>query len=72
MRITLTEYAAKVGKSTSTVRRMVLRGNLPAVKSGGTWLIEEDEPYLDHRFTEPKTRENVKPDVAPESVNDEK
>ena len=72
MRITLTEYAERVGKSTSTIRRMIARGSLPAVKSGGTWLIEEDEPYLDHRFREPKVRKNVKPDVAPESVNDEK
>ena len=69
MRITLTEYAERVGRSTSTIRRMILRGNLQAVKSGGTWLIEEDEPYIDHRFSEPKTREKLAPDVAPNDEN---
>lgn len=49
--ITLTEYAARVGKDTSTVRQKCLRGNLPgAVKIGRDWLIPADAPYPDKRI----------------------
>lgn len=47
--ITLAEYAKRRGLAHSTVRRKVLRGNLNATKSGKIWLIDEDEPYIDHR-----------------------
>ena len=50
--ITLAEYAKRHGLAHSTVRRKVLRGNLKAQKSGKIWLIDEDEPYIDHRTKE--------------------
>lgn len=50
MFVTLTEYARKVGRDANTVRKMAIRGGFTtARKSGGTWLIDEDEPYPDRR-----------------------
>lgn len=47
--ITLKEYAERIGRDPATVRQKVLRGKLKAVKIGRDWLIDEDEPYIDHR-----------------------
>ena len=48
--IPLPEYAAKVGRGCSAVRRKCLRGTLPgAVKIGRDWLIPENAPYPDNR-----------------------
>ncbi len=50
--ITLSEYAKRHGKNLANCRQKVSRGSLKAVKSGGTWLIDENEPYEDHRTRE--------------------
>lgn len=47
--ITVAEYARRIGKIHQNVLQKIYRGNLPAKKVGGTWLIEEDEPYIDGR-----------------------
>lgn len=47
--ISLTEYAALHKVNPSSVRRKILRGNLPAKKIGRNWLIEKEQPYTDHR-----------------------
>jgi hypothetical protein len=51
MLVTLKEYAAKVGRSPVTIRQRCQRGTLPATKVGRDWLIEEDEPFVDKRFS---------------------
>lgn len=55
MLIPLAEYARRLGKTHQTVRQKVTRGNLKAQKIGKTWMIEEDEPYDDLRWS--KNRE---------------
>ena len=47
--ITVVEYAQRIGKDHRVVRQKIKRGKLEAVKCGGTWLIEEDTPYIDCR-----------------------
>lgn len=49
--ITLSEYAERHGKNLANCRQKIARGSLNAVKSGGIWLIDENEPYEDHRAT---------------------
>ena len=50
MLISLTEYAAKNKKSDSAARRMALRGSSgTARKIGRDWLIDDAEPWPDHR-----------------------
>lgn len=61
MFIALTEYASRNGKDVSAVRKMAIRGGFKtARKSGGTWLIDEAEPYPDHRVKSGKYKK--KPD----------
>jgi len=49
--ITLTEYAARIGKAPCSVRQKCQRGTLPgAVKIGRDWLIPADAPYADSRI----------------------
>lgn len=51
MLISLTEYAAKNGKSESAARRMALRGSFQtARKIGRNWVIEDTEIWPDHRI----------------------
>lgn len=47
--ISLTEYAKLHNVDTSSVRRKILRGNLPAQKIGRNWAIDKNQPYTDHR-----------------------
>lgn len=47
--IPLTEYADLHGVDQSSVRRKILRGNLPAKKMGRNWFIDKNQPYTDHR-----------------------
>ena len=47
--ISLPEYAKLVGKQEATVRQKVLRDKLKAIKIGRNWLIDKNEPYIDHR-----------------------
>lgn len=51
MLITLKDYAAKVGRCESAIRRKILRGTLHAEKIGRDWLIDENTPYEDGRIT---------------------
>lgn len=49
--LSVSEYAAKVGKVPSAIRHKIRRGNLPeAVKMGRDWFIPVDTPYDDKRF----------------------
>lgn len=53
--ISLPEYADKVGRNTSVVRRKCIAGRIPgAVKIGRNWLIPKDAPYEDYRVTSNK------------------
>ncbi len=50
MMIPLTEYAEAHGKSQATARQMALRGGFKtAQKIGRDWMIDNEEPYPDHR-----------------------
>lgn len=48
-KITLAEYAQRIGKPRSTVYRKYQNGHLKAEKMGRDIWIEEDEPYVDAR-----------------------
>lgn len=51
MLIALTEYAARHGKDTSSARHMALRGSFQtARKIGRNWVIDDAEPWPDHRI----------------------
>lgn len=53
--ITLREYARRLGKDPSGLSRRAQNGGFEtAVKIGGVWLIDEDEPYIDRRITSGK------------------
>lgn len=48
--LSVREYAARVGKEESSVKKKCQRGTLPgAVKIGRDWLIPADAPYPDAR-----------------------
>ena len=48
--LTLSEYAAQIGRDPDSVRDKCLRGNVPgAVKLGRNWFIPKDAPYDDKR-----------------------
>lgn len=50
MLISLVEYAKRHGRNPATVRQMALRGGFKtARKIGRNWVIEDSEPYPDHR-----------------------
>ena len=49
MLLSVTEYAAKVGRTRSAILYKIQRGALPAVRVGRVWCIESDTPYTDHR-----------------------
>lgn len=54
MRVSLAEYAALHGKAPVTVRQMIQRGNLKtAEKIGGSWTVDDGEPYPDNRLRRP-------------------
>ena len=42
--LSVTEYAAKVGKEVSSIRRMLIAGKLPGIKVGSQWIIPADAP----------------------------
>lgn len=49
--ITLIEYARRHGKTRATAQQRAVRGSFQtAHKVGGTWLIDEDEPWIDGRI----------------------
>lgn len=50
--ISLKEYANKYGIDPSTARQRALRGAFrTAHKVGRDWVIDEDEPLVDHRYS---------------------
>lgn len=51
--ISLAEYAKMHGVAPDTVRQKVLRGNLKATKIGRNWVVDKEEPYVDHRRKDP-------------------
>lgn len=40
--LSVTEYAAKVGREVSGIRRMLIAGKLPGIKVGSQWIIPAD------------------------------
>lgn len=42
--ISLGEYAVRGGSNRDNIRQKILRGTLPAVKSGGKWFLPENTP----------------------------
>lgn len=48
--ISVSEFAAKFGKDTGNVRRLIQQGRIPAQKIGSQWVIPSDaEPPEDKR-----------------------
>ena len=48
--LTISQYAARIGKAPRSVRQKCQAGTLPgAVKVGRDWLIPADAPYPDER-----------------------
>lgn len=55
--IALKDYAAMHGRAHNSARRMAERGSFDtAVKIAGVWLIDDKEPYPDHRRKEQKRK----------------
>lgn len=42
--LSVTEYAALVGRDGSVIRRMLIAGKLPGEKIGSQWVIPADTP----------------------------
>ena len=62
MLISLPEYAARHGKDPSSARRMAMRGSFQtAQKIGRNWVIEDTEPWPDHRVKTGKYKNWRKP-----------
>lgn len=50
--IPIAEYARRLEKGPDSARRIARTGGFKtAVKVGNTWLIDEDEPWVDRRVT---------------------
>ena len=50
--ISLAEYAATHGIDHNTARKRAARGAYEtAIKIGRNWLIDKNEPHVDHRIT---------------------
>jgi ribosomal protein S24E len=58
--ISVTEYAKKVGKDGSRIRRKIYNGSLPAMQIGGVWIIDENTPYTDERKNKAKKEDKRK------------
>ena len=57
--LSVTEYAAKVGREVSAVRRMLISGRLPGMKIGNQWIIAADTPLpADNRIKSGKYVKN--------------
>lgn len=42
--LSVTEYARKMGRDVSCIRRMLIAGKLPGIKVGNQWVIPADAP----------------------------
>lgn len=42
--LSVSEYAAKTGKDSGNLRKLIAQGRLPAQKIGHQWVIDEDTP----------------------------
>ena len=47
--LSVTEYAAKVGRDGAGIRRMLIAGRLPGKKVGNQWVIPADAPFPEDR-----------------------
>ena len=62
MLISLAEYAARNNRTSDTARQMALRGGFTtARKIGRNWVIEDTEPWPDHRVKTGKYKNWRKP-----------
>ena len=52
--IPLKQWAERVGINPASARQKAARGNLPAVKMGRDWFIEETTPNIDNRIKDGK------------------
>lgn len=50
----VSEYAQRHGVTPRAVRKKINNGTLPAIMSGGVWLIDSDTPYTDRRVKSEK------------------
>jgi len=42
--LSVSEYAAKTGKDSGNLRKLIAQGRLPAQKIGHQWVIDEETP----------------------------
>lgn len=55
--LSVSEWAAKYGKDTGNVRRLIYAGRIPAIKIGNQWVISADTlPPPDNRVKSGKYR----------------
>ena len=47
--LSVTEYAKKVGRDVSRIRRMLIAGTLPGKKIGNQWIIPADAKLPDDK-----------------------
>ena len=47
--LSVTEYAKKVGRDVSRIRRMLIAGTLPGKKIGNQWIISADAQLPDDK-----------------------
>lgn len=47
--LSVTEYAQKVGRDVSRIRRMLIAGTLPGKKIGNQWIIPADSQLPDDK-----------------------
>ncbi len=47
--LSVTEYAQKVGRNVSRIRRMLIAGTLPGKKIGNQWIIPADAQLPDDK-----------------------
>lgn len=65
MLISLAEYAARNNRTPDTARQMALRGGFEtARKIGRNWVIDDAEPWPDHRVKSGKYRDWRKKDTV--------
>lgn len=63
--IPLKQWAERVGINPASARQKAGRGNLPAIKVGRDWLIEESTPNTDGRIKSGKYK-NWRKENSPE------
>lgn len=70
--LSVSEYAAAMGKDGGNIRKLIAAGRIPAVKVGNQWCIEAGTPYpADNRVKNGKYRDWRKPKTEPEKEPEE-